>query len=83
MFIIIFTGPYLNPTDTTFYLELIKDNFTSPITGQDRVVAYWEGGISISVAISEQMLDVVFSADNKYFGNHTKGLLGKGFVLKT
>ncbi len=58
-------------------MELIQDNFTNPISGQDRVVAYWDGGISVSVSISEQMLDIIFEASTEYLGDHTRGLLGE------
>ena len=70
-------GPYFVANDPNFFLEIAKDNFTTPITGLDRVVAYWSSGISISVSISEQMLDLIFEAPLFYKGNKTKGLLGK------
>ena len=74
-------GPYYDPADPAFYMELKKDNFTSPITGKDRVIAYWDGGLSVSVSISERMLDIIFEASTQYLGNHTKGLLGKGAII--
>ncbi|XP_072046364.1 uncharacterized protein [Amphiura filiformis] len=73
-------GPYFNPADRSFYLELQRDDYTSPITGKDRVVVYYSSGISVSVAISEQMLDIIFLVGTRINGQQVqrgvKGLLG-------
>ena len=63
-------------------MELQRDNYTSPISGKDRVVVYWSSGISVSVSISEQMLDIIFEAPIFLLGDHIKGLLGKKFVVQ-
>ena len=62
-------------------MELQRDNYTSPISGKDRVVVYWSSGISVSVSISEQMLDIIFEAPIFLLGDHIKGLFGKNFVV--
>ncbi len=77
------SGPFFSPNDPDFFMELAKDNFTTPITGLDRVVAYWTSEISISVSISEQMLDIIFEAPLSFKGNKTKGLLGTCFEKVT
>ncbi|XP_033114121.1 uncharacterized protein LOC117114557 [Anneissia japonica] len=61
---------YAPPEDPNFSIKLPSENTTNT------VAVAWGSGISISVSLTGQLLEVIFSAPETLRGSHTKGLYG-------